>query len=549
MKVKVYDTTLRDGAQAVGVTFSLEDKLRIVRELDALGVHYIEGGWPGSNPKDEEFFQKCNGMELANAKIAAFSSTRMKNTRVEDDKIMAKLVESGAPVATIFGKSWDLHVTDALKTTLEENLEMIRSSVAYMKKHCEEVVYDAEHFFDGYKENRDYALATLKAAEEGGADWIVLCDTNGGTLPGEYRRITREAAELVSIQLGTHAHNDADCAVANSIAAVEAGNTMVQGTINGIGERCGNANLCSLLPNLSLKGKVETLPRENFSLLKHVSHFVWEASNRTPDDHMPFVGNHAFAHKGGIHVSAVRKNPRTYEHIEPELVGNKRTSTISELSGKSNILEKMEKMKIEGAKDGELAGRLVKKVKELESRGYHFEGAEASFELITSQLMGKLEEWFTLHGYRVMIWDNGDGNTWSEVSIKASVPESVSERMGHRDSVEHTSADGHGPVEALDKALRKVLEKFYPELRTTRLSDYKVRILNEEAGTSALTRVIITSRDEDESWGTVGVSENIIEASWQALVDSVIYKLQKSAGKRKKGGVDSRKEVIHGPVH
>jgi 2-isopropylmalate synthase len=346
---------------------------------------------------------------------------------------------------------------------------------------------------------------------------------------------------------------------------------MVQGTINGIGERCGNANLCSVLPNLSLKKGVETVESSNLSMLKYVSHFVWEASNGTPDDHMPYVGNHAFAHKGGVHVSAVRKNPRTYEHIEPELVGNKRASTISELSGKSNILEKLRKLNLAGDSEGDLAGELVAKVKELESRGYHFEGAEASFELLISQVMGDLEEWFTLHGYRVMMWDNGNGENWSEATIKASVPTTVSESMGHHDPVEHTSADGHGPVEALDKALRKVLEKFYPELRTTRLSDYKVRILNEDAGTSALTRVVITSCDEDESWGTVGVSENIIEASWQALVDSLIYKLRKSSihskgngagngiGKKDRdksgqsgagGSADTHtEEVMHGTVH
>ncbi|MFP4617384.1 MAG: citramalate synthase [Spirochaetaceae bacterium] len=549
MQVKVYDTTLRDGAQSVGVTFSIEDKLRIVRELDTLGVHYIEGGWPGSNPKDEEFFERCRKMELKNAKIAAFSSTRAKNTKVEEDKTIGKLVESGAPVAAIFGKCWDLHVTEALSAGLEENLEMIRSSVEYMKRHAEEVIFDAEHFFDGYKNNREYAVACLKAAEEAGADWLVLCDTNGGTMPGEYRRISREVAQLTSTKLGTHAHNDSECAVANSLEAVSEGAQMVQGTINGFGERCGNANLCSILPNLSLKMGVETVPKEKLSLLKYVSHFVWEASNRTPEDHMPYVGNHAFAHKGGIHVSAVQKNPRTYEHIEPELVGNKRASTISELSGKSNVLEKLRKMNLPEVPDGELAGRLVAKVKELESRGYHFEGAEASFELLTAQLMGELEEWFTLKGYRVITWNNGDGKTWSEATIKASVPETVSTRMGHRDPVEHTSADGHGPVEALDKALRKVLEKFYPELRTTRLSDYKVRILNEEAGTSALTRVVMTSSDEDESWGTVGVSENILEASWQALVDSLIYKLKKSARSSSSGGSSKNKEAVHGTVH
>lgn len=525
--VLIYDTTLRDGAQSVGVTFSLGDKLQVMESLDDLGVHYIEAGWPGSNPKDEAFFAEAARRSLRNAKLAAFGATRGKDRKPEDDRNLKLLLESEAPVITIFGKSWDLHVREALLTTDEENLDMIFSSIQYLKGKVDEVVFDAEHFFDGLKENRDYAFATLEAAARAGADWLVLCDTNGGALPDEIRQATAQVMERFDIPVGIHAHNDSDCAVASSIESVAAGATMVQGTINGLGERCGNANLCSVIPNLSVKRGLSTIGGESLKKLQTVSHFVSEVSNTTPNEHMPFVGQYAFSHKGGIHVSAIQKNSRTYEHINPEIVGNKRGTTISELSGRSNVIEKTRNMGLGDKLTGETAKKIVEKVKELESQGYHFEGAEASFELLSAALTGTLKEYFTLHGYRVIIWNNGDKDTWSEVTIKASVPEAVSHSQGHSDSVEHTSADGAGPVEALDKALRKVLEKFYPNIKKTRLIDYKVRILNEESGTSALTRVIINTADDESSWGTVGVSENIIEASWQALTDSLIYKLKK----------------------
>ncbi len=548
-QVKVYDTTLRDGAQSVGVTFSLHDKLRVMEALDDMGMHYIEAGWPGSNPKDAAFFEAAQSVQLRNSRLAAFGSTRMKNTKVEQDRNLDLLLRSNVPVITIFGKSWDLHVLEALGTSPEENLEMIYSSVRYLKSRVDEVVFDAEHYYDGVKANPEYAFATLNAAAEAGADWLVLCDTNGGTLPDVFQYETEKVIDRYSVPIGVHAHNDSDSAVANSLLGVGAGAKMVQGTINGLGERCGNANLCSVVPNLSLKQSYSTVGKENISKLQKVSHFVSEMSNTTPIEHMPFVGQHAFSHKGGIHVSAVRKNPLTYEHIDPELVGNSRFTTVSELSGKSNIIEKTKNMGLGQELSGEAAGKIVEKVKELESQGYHFEGAEASFELLSAALMGSLKEYFTLHGYRIMIWNNGDGNTWSEATIKASVPEDVSHQQGHSEAVEHTSADGSGPVEALDKALRKVLEKFYPHIKNTRLTDYKVRILNEESGTCALTRVIINTSDEETSWGTVGVSENIIEASWQALTDSLIYKLKKDEAKRAADGGKTDASVNYGKEH
>ncbi len=532
--ILIYDTTLRDGAQSVGVTFSLSDKLQVMESLDDLGVHYIEAGWPGSNPKDEAFFAEAAGRSLTNARLSAFGATRGKKTKPEEDRNLDLLLKSNVPVITIFGKSWDLHVREALLTTNEENLEMIYSSVEYLKKRVDEVIFDAEHFFDGLKANPEYAYASLEAAAQAGADWLVLCDTNGGTLPDQIRQASLEVATRFKTPMGIHAHNDGDCAVANSLESVAVGAKMVQGTMNGLGERCGNANLCSVIPNLSIKQDLVTIGEENLKKLQTVSHYVSELSNTTPNEHMPYVGQYAFSHKGGIHVSAVRKNSHTYEHIDPELVGNRRGTTISELSGRSNVLEKTKNLGFGDTLSGENARKIVDKVKELESQGYHFEGAEASFELLSEALMGTLKEYFTLHGYRVIIWNNGDKDSWSEVTIKASVPEDVSHRQGHSDSVEHTSADGAGPVEALDRALRKVLEKFYPNIKKTHLTDYKVRILNEESGTSALTRVIIKTSDEESTWGTVGVSENIIDASWQALTDSLIYKLKKDEEKEQR---------------
>jgi 2-isopropylmalate synthase len=534
-KIVVFDTTLRDGAQTMGVTFSVEDKIKIARSLDELGMEYIEGGWPGSNPKDITFFQEMKKKPLKKGLLTAFSSTRMKDIKVEDDKNIATLCETGVPAVAIFGKSWDLHVRAALETSLEENLEMIYSTIAYLKSRFDKIVFDAEHYFDGYKDDPEYALKTLDVAAQAGADWIALCDTNGGSLPDEIRTATLAAAERTDIPLGIHAHNDSELAVANSLVAVDAGARMVHGTINGLGERCGNANLCSLIPNLELKADYSCLPEGQLKRLNYISHLVSEAANQSQPDWLPYVGRNAFAHKGGIHVSAVRKNSRSYEHVPPEAVGNSRVVTVSELSGKSNVLEKAMEMGIDLSADPKRAGDILKEVKDMEARGYHFEGAEASFELLSARLLGTLKEYFTLHGFRVLTLADGDGKSWSEATIKAHVPEEVSRSGGHAESVEHTSADGSGPVEALDRALRKVLEKFYPVLRSVKLSDYKVRILNEDAGTTATTRVMISSTDGEDHWTTVGVSDNIMDASWHALCDSLIYKLKKDEN-RKGGG-------------
>jgi 2-isopropylmalate synthase len=539
-KLTLFDTTLRDGAQTMGVAFSVEDKIRIARSLDDLGVDYIEGGWPGSNPKDIAFFREMEKHPLSGALLTAFSSTRMKNRAVEDDANIRTLCETGVPAVAIFGKSWDLHVREALETTADENLAMIFSTIEYLRTRFEKVIFDAEHFFDGFKADEAYALDSIRAAAEAGADWIALCDTNGGALPGEISRAVEAAQSAVAVPIGIHAHNDGELAVANSMTAVDAGARMVHGTINGLGERCGNANLCSLLPNLEYKAGYRTLPEGNLKKLTYISHLVSEATNRNQPEWLPYVGRNAFAHKGGIHVSAVRKNSSCYEHISPELVGNSRTFTVSELSGKSNVLEKARELGIDLSEDPGRAAGILKEVKEMEARGYHFEGAEASFELLSARLLGTLKEYFTLHGFRVLTWADGDGKSWSEATIKAAVPEEVSISGGHADSVEHTSADGSGPVEALDRALRKILEKFYPNLSTVKLSDYKVRILNEEAGTNATTRVMISSTDGKDHWTTVGVSDNIMDASWHALCDSLIYKMKKDDD-----ALETEKEVAY----
>lgn len=526
-EVKIYDTTLRDGAQSVGISFSLEDKLRIARTLDEFGVHYIEGGWPGSNPKDIAFFRECEKIDFKNARLTAFSSTKLKKIDIREDANIAQLVSAGTPVVTIFGKSWDLHVEKALNVSLEENLDMIFKTIDYLKHYFDEVIYDAEHFFDGYKHNPFYALKTISAAAEAGADWVVLCDTNGGTMQEQCEKVLAEVKETINTPLGIHTHNDSELAVANSLVAVDYGVDMVQGTVNGLGERCGNANLCSIIPNLSLKKGMNTIPVQNMKNLKYLSRLVSELSNQKPAENLPFVGNHAFAHKAGVHVSAVVKDPDTYEHVRPEEVGNRRSFSVSELSGKSNIMEKTAKMGIRFEKDSPYVKKLVTKVKDMESRGYSFEGAEASFELMCKALLGQEKNYFTLDGYRVMNWKNSDGHTWAEATIKAAVPKEVSLQNGFDEPVEHTSSDAGGPVEALDKALRKVLEKFYPSLKEVKLRDYKVRILNESSGTKAITRVLINSTDGTRSWGTVGVSDNILDASWQALTESLIYKLLK----------------------
>ncbi len=518
--IKIYDTTLRDGTQGEGVAFSMEDKVRIAQRLDALGVHYIEGGWPGSNPKDLRFFRRVQDAVFKTAKIAAFGATRRPGVRPEEDGNLQALVEAGPPVVTIFGKSWDFHVTSALGTTLEENLAMIADSIGFLRKHFEEVIYDAEHFFDGFKRNREYALRTLRAAEAAGAHCLVLCDTNGGSLPHEVTEILREVKKAVkpATPLGIHVHNDTECAVANSLAAVCEGVNHVQGTINGYGERCGNANLVSIIPNVMLKMGFACIPEGNVRELRDVSRFVSELANRKPWQAQPYVGDSAFAHKGGIHVSAVVKHPETYEHINPELVGNHRRVLVSELAGKSNILWKAKEYGIDLNKDTPDARRILQTLKELEDQGYQFEGAEASFELLMERALGNHHPYFELEAFRVVVEERqGDREPLSEATVRIKV----------KGIAEHTAAEGNGPVNALDNALRKALEEFYPSLREVALLDYKVRILDESKGTAAKTRVLIASGDGEESWGTVGVADNIIEASWLALVDSIEYKLRR----------------------
>lgn len=514
--VKIYDTTLRDGAQGEGVSFSLEDKLKIAKKLDALGMHYIEGGWPGSNPKDIGFFQKVRSLRLKNSKIASFGSTRKPHKKAGEDTNLQTLVRAGTDVITVFGKSWLLHVKEVLKTTPEENMEMIRDTIAFLKEKTKEVFYDAEHFFDGFRDDPGYALKTLKAAEEAGADVIVLCDTNGGTMPDEVRAAFREAGKMVKTPLGAHMHNDSDTAVANTIVAVKEGAVQVQGTINGYGERSGNANLCSVIPNLKLKLGIDCVSDRSLAMLTEVSHFVAEIANLVPQVNQPYVGLSAFVHKAGVHADAVQKQSRSYEHIEPEKVGNKRRILVSELSGKSSIVFKAEEFGLDLKKDDKKIGSILKKLKDLEHEGYQFEGAEASFELMVRKIIGQHKKAFNLKGFKVVV-EKHDGKMVSEATIRLTV----------KGKEEHTAALGDGPVNALDNALRKALEQFYPVLKEMHLTDYKVRIINPETATGAKTRVLIESSDDEDTWGTVGVSENIIEASWQALVDSIEYKLMK----------------------
>jgi 2-isopropylmalate synthase len=522
--VEIYDTTLRDGAQAEDVSFSVEDKLRIAERLDGLGLHYIEGGWPGSNPKDIEFFKKVRQLPLKNAKIVAFGATRKANNPVAKDPNIQALLESGTDLITLFGKSWDLHVTDALGISLKKNLELIADSIQYLRAKRKKVYYDAEHFFDGYKANPDYALKTLKAAVQAGADCIILCDTNGGAMPWEVRDIFTAVVQEVRVPLGIHAHNDSEMAVANSIIAVELGAVQVQGTINGFGERCGNANLCSIVPNLKLKMKVDCISDEQLGHLREVSRFVTEIANLSPNKHQPYVGDSAFAHKGGVHVHAVRKNPLTYEHVRPEFVGNRQRVLVSDYAGRSVLEGKASEFHIRLKKRSPKLMHLLETLKELESQGFQFEGAEGSFELLMRKAEGTYQRFFDLIGFRVIIEKRQEREEpISEATILVKVG----------DHVEHTAAVGNGPVNALDHALRKALEKFYPQLKEMKLLDYKVRVLAANKGTSARVRVLIESGDRTRKWGTVGVSENIIEASWQALVDSIEYKLLQDRRKKR----------------
>lgn len=511
--IDIFDTTLRDGTQGEKVAFSAEDKLRIAQQLDAFGIDYIEGGWPGSNPRDMDFFKLAGQTSFDHAKIVAFGSTCRAGTAPEDDRNLQLLVEAGTPTVSIFGKSWLLHVEKALQISAEENLEIIRNSIRFLKEHSKEVIYDAEHFFDGYKANAEYTLSTLEAATSAGADTIALCDTNGGTLPHEIASIIAEVKQQIDVPLGIHAHNDCELGVANAMTAVQNGCVHVQGTINGYGERCGNTNLCSLIPNLQLKQAYQCIPEEKLEELTALSRFVSELANLNPDIRQPYVGRSAFAHKGGIHVSAVMKNEETYEHIRPETVGNRRRVLVSDLSGRSNISYKAEQLGIELDKYGDNVSEIVEELKKLEHKGYQFEAAEASFELLVKKMTDVWEEFFELEGFRIIVEKNVSGSSRTEATLRIKV----------NDQVEHCAAEGNGPVHALDKALRKALRKFYPEISDMHLNDYKVRVLNEKDGTGADVRVLIDSAEHGESWGTVGVSHNIIDASWQALTDSFSY--------------------------
>ncbi|HID79151.1 MAG TPA: citramalate synthase [Aquifex aeolicus] len=517
-KVYIYDTTLRDGAQTEGVNFSLEDKLRITQKLDEFGIDYIEGGWPGANPKDTLYFKEVKKLPLKHSKVVAFGSTRRPSLKVEEDKLVLNLLKAETEAITIFGKSWDLHVLEALKTTLDENIRMVEETCSFLKKHGVEVIFDAEHFFDGFKKNKDYALKVLEAAVNGGADWLILCDTNGGALPHEIYEITKEVVSHFSdTKIGIHAHNDSDCAVANSLMAVLAGASQVHGTVNGLGERTGNANLCSVIPNLQLKMGYRVIPPENLKKLKQLANFVAELANIPLPKNMPYVGDSAFTHKAGVHASAVLKNPETYEHINPELVGNRRKITVSDMAGKSNLIAKLREYGITDPNPVEVR-RLVEKIKELEKEGYHFEAAEASLELLVKRHFGLVREYFHFDAYRILIAKRkGDSSPVSEATVRVSLDQFE----------EHTASLGNGPVNALDRALRKALKEFYPSISEVKLIDYKVRIVNETAGTEAKVRVLIEFTDGKKKWATVGVHENIIEASWKALTDGIVYKLMK----------------------
>ncbi len=516
--VKVFDTTLRDGTQAENISLSAEDKLHIAQKLDEFGIDYIEGGWPGSNPKDMQFFELAKTTAFNHAKIVAFGSTKRAKYTVEEDPNIRALLNAETPAISLFGKTWLLHVEKALKISPEKNLELIRESVKFLKENDKEVIYDAEHFFDGFKDNQQYALDTLTAAEDAGADVICLCDTNGGTLPSEITEIIQQVRQNISIPLGIHAHNDSGLAVANSIAAVQAGATQVQGTINGYGERCGNANLCEVIPNLQLKAGFTCIPDENMQMLTTVSRYVSEVANLAHSNMLPFTGKSAFAHKGGVHVSAVMKDSASYEHITPETVGNKRRVLISDLSGQSNIKYKAKELNIDLDAHNENIPEIVKTLKEKENQGYQYEAAEGSLKLLIKKISQEYQEFFTLKGFRILIEKDENGEVRSEATV----------RMDVDGEFEHSAAEGNGPVNALDMALRKALTKFYPKIKKMKLSDYKVRVLNANAATGAKVRVLIDSTNTAGSWGTVGVSENIIEASWEALTESISYYLHKT---------------------
>ncbi len=526
-KIWFYDTTLRDGSQREGISLSLEDKLRIAHQLDEIGIPFIEGGWPGANPKDVQFFWKLKEEPLQQAEITTFCSTRRPHKNASEDKMLQAILAAGTHWVTIFGKSWDLHVTEGLKTSLEENLAMIADTIEYLQSQGRKVIYDAEHWFDGYKANPDYALKTLKTAWNAGAEWLVFCDTNGGTLPHEISQIVQEVIQAFSVkedtpsslpQFGIHTHNDSGTAVANAIASVREGVTMVQGTINGYGERCGNANICTLIPNLQLKLGYNCISDQQITQLTRTSRLISEIVNLAPDDHAPFIGRSAFAHKGGIHVSAVERNPVTYEHIQPELIGNQRRIVISDQSGLSNVLHYSAKFGIHLDKRDPICQEILTKLKSLENQGYQFEAAEASFELLMRSTLGQRLKAFKLKGFQVHCdllqgVDNPSSDALATIKVE----------VDGKNLLE--VAEGNGPVSALDRALRKALVKFYPEIANFYLTDYKVRILDGAAGTSAKTRVLVESSNGEERWSTIGVSSNILAASYQAVVEGIEYGL------------------------
>ncbi|MDQ1326805.1 MAG: 2-isopropylmalate synthase [Candidatus Poribacteria bacterium] len=518
MKVQIYDTTLRDGSQGEGVSFSVEDKLRIVQELDKLGIHYIEGGYAGSNPKDEEFFSRIQELNLYNAKITAFGSTRRAKKKVSEDQNLHQLLKAGTSVITIVGKSWDLHVKDVLRASLHENLAMIEESVRFLVENDREVIFDAEHFFDGYKSDPEYALETLKAAVNGGTSCVVLCDTNGGTMPLETKEICEAVANRIKISFGIHTHDDSGMAIANSIVAVQSGAVQVHGTFNGYGERCGNANLCTVIPNLKLKLGVDCISNENLFGLTTASRLISELANLPHDESQPYVGRSAFAHKAGLHADAVQKNSHTYEHVDPEMVGNERRILVSDQAGKGSLLTKLLKDHPILKKDSPELQLISGMLKEAEKDGYQYEGAEGSFELMVHKIMGTYNRFFDLKGFTVLVERTENHQMRSQATIKL---------MDLDGNIEYQASEGHGPVNALNQALKKALLAFFPQLKSVHLTDFKVRVLDAKIGTAAKVRVLIESSDGEQSWGTVGVSEDIIAASWEALVESIEYKLFK----------------------
>lgn len=520
-QVEIYDTTLRDGSQREGLSLTVEDKLRIARKIDELGIAYIEGGWPGANPKDDEFFARAKTeLALESAELVAFGSTRRAGAEAASDEVLGALIAAGTQTVCIVGKTWDYHVTEALQTTLEEGVAMARDSVEYLKSRGLRVFFDAEHFFDGYKRNSDYAMEVIRAAAEAGADCIVLCDTNGGTLPHEVEAIVASVHDaLGDVSIGAHFHNDSGCGVANALAAVRAGAAQIQGCVNGLGERCGNANLSQVIPNLMLKMGVDCVPLESLGRLTEVSHHVAEIANLPIDPQAAFVGSSAFAHKAGLHVSAIARRPDAYEHIKPELVGNGTRLVVSELAGRSTVIIKAQEMGIDLEARPDVVAEILTTLKNLEHVGYHFEAADGSFELLVRNAAGWEQSYFRLEGFRVIMESNADGRVATEATIKVHA---AGERI-------IATAEGNGPVNALDRALREAIGSIYPELENLHLTDFKVRVLDTSKGTGAVTRVLIDSTDGTHSWSTIGVSENMIEASWQALQDSIICGLVNSS--------------------